>query len=556
MLLSPEARQILGFDYCLQQLKPMSPYGQALKTQIAPFLPGQEAELNKELDTVEGLLRLLENQTSEGHVLKIRHYLAQMPDWREPLSRVAAGGVLSDVELFGLKQNLLFLIAIKSSLKELTSNPLRNLALPEFPLLLRLLDPDKTDSPSFYLSDSFSQRLAEVRSKIREHQRTWNRLTENVRIKAAEHVGLKFNPSGEVSVPRHDRNMRLRVESSKLFTVSRETYTDIYFELKPSPQEQAVALELERLEKQEAEEAEKVRARLSLAVRHESGKLRRALQDLARLDLCISKAVLAQEWRCSRPIVLAADNSLSLIMEDARHPKVEADLAAAGKTFVPISIFLAQGVSLITGANMGGKTVTLRAVGLLAALTAYGMFVPAQYFVVSLVTHIAILAGDYRAELTGLSRFGHEVAGLNELLAIAPTRSLLLIDELASSTNPSEGSALAQAVVEHLHEQASLSLLTTHYDRLADLAGVAHWQIIGLSQVQGEELQEYLSSDSLQELSELMNYRLCRVESPRAIPREALRVARYLRLPDSVLQRATELLQRTAKGGELPYEKD
>ncbi|MDP3486897.1 MAG: hypothetical protein Q8S19_03055, partial [Bacillota bacterium] len=520
---------------------------QALKTQITPFTPGQEAELNKELDAVEGLLLLLADSTTEGHILKIRHYLAQMPDWREPLNRVAAGGVLSDIELFGLKQNLLFLIAIKSSLKEIKPNPLVDLSLPDFPLLLSLLDPDKTDSPSFYLSDSFSERLAEVRSKIREHQRTLNRLTETVRAQAAEHVGLKFNLSGEVSVARHDRNMRLKVESSKLFTVSRETYTDIYFELKPSPHEQAISLELERLEKQEAEEAEKVRARLSQAVRQESHKLRRALQNIATLDLAVSKAVLAQEWRCSRPIVLPSSNNLSLIMENARHPKVEADLAAQGKIFVPISVCLAQGVSLITGANMGGKTVTLRVVGLLAALTAYGMFVPAEYFAVSLVTHIAILAGDYRAELTGLSRFGHEVAGLNDLLAMAPLRALLLIDELASSTNPAEGSALAQAVVEHLHGQPSLSLLTTHYDRLADLPGVAHWQVIGLSQVHGKELQEYLSSDSLQELSDLMNYRLCRVESPRAIPREALRVARYLRLPDSILQRATELLQRTQR---------
>lgn len=555
MLLSREARHILGFDYCLQQLEPMSPYGQALKTQLTPFLPGQESELNKELDAVEGILLLLAHSTTEGHILKTRHHLAQMPDWREPLNRVAAGSVLSDVELFGLKQNLLFLMAIKSSLMELAPNPLPRISLPDFPLLLRLLDPDKTDSPSFYLSDNFSERLAEVRSKIREHQRTWNRLTENMRAKAADHVGLKFNPSGEVSVPRHDRNMRLRVESSKLFTVSRETYTDIYYELRPSPQEQAVALELERLEKQEAEEAEKVRARLSHAVRQESDKLRRALQNVAILDLAISKAVLAQKWNCSRPVILANSSAPSLIMDDARHPKVEADLAAQGKAFVPVSICLSQGVSLITGANMGGKTVTLRAVGLLAALTAYGMFVPAEYFVVSLVTHIAILAGDYRAELTGLSRFGHEVAGLNDLLAMAPERALLLIDELASSTNPAEGSALAQAVVEHLHRQSSLSLLTTHYDRLADLSGVAHWQVIGLSQVQGKELKEYLQSD-FQELSELMNYRLCRVESPRAIPREALRVARYLRLPDSVLQRATELLQRTVKGGELPYEKD
>lgn len=550
MLLSTESRLILGVDYFLQQLKPASPYGQALKTQLIPFKRGQETELNVELNLLGKLLALLNDEATEGHLLKIRHYLAQIPDWREPLNRSAAGGVLSDVELFGLKQNLYFLAAIKTVLEQVPAGFSTVLLPPDFPMLQNLLDPDATSSPSFYLSDSYSERLAEVRARIREHQRAWNSLTEAMQNKASDLVGLKFNPSGEISVPRTDRNLRVRVEGSKRFVVSRETYTDIYFELRPTPQEMSVSLEIERLEKQEADEADKVRARLSGAVRQQADTLRRAFALLGKLDFALSKAFLAKLWNCTRPIVSGNSDPISLTMENGRHPKVEHDLRAQGKAIMPTSISLRQGVGVITGANMGGKTVTLRTIGLLAALTAYGMFVPAEYFCTSLFVHIAILAGDYRAELTGLSRFGHEVAGLNELLERSALGSLLLIDELASSTNPAEGSALAQAVVEHLHKAPSISLFTTHYDRLADLSGVDHWQVIGLTQVQSEELEGALTSDSLHELSELMDYRLSPVEPTQPIPREALRVARHLGLPEPVLQRASALLQRTAKGGE------
>jgi len=555
MLLSNEAKQLLGFDYCLHQLRPLSPYGQALKAQLSPYLPGQEEELNQELDAVDQLLSFLQNPAVEGHLLKTQHLLAQIPDWREPLNRVAAGGVLTDVELFGLKQNILFIRAIKAQLAEPKTHPWPNLDIPDFPLLLTILDPDKTDSPAFYLSDNFSPRLAEIRTKIREHQRLWTRLTEQMRKKATELTGLKFNPSGEISVPRHDRSLRLSIENAKLFTVSRETYTDIYYELKPSQQELAVSLELERLEKQESEEEERVRTKLSAAVKQDSERLLRAFNAIGKLDLTLSKAVLARNWGANRPQVQKPTEPMRIIMQGARHPKVAAELADQDKDYTPITIVLAQGVSIITGANMGGKTVTLRTVGLLTSLAAYGLFVPAAHFVCSLVSHICILAGDYRSDLTGLSRFGHEVASLNEILSLAPKRSLLLIDELASSTNPAEGSVLAQAVVEHLHAQPSITLLTTHFDRLADLPGVAHWQVIGLSEVRSDTLQGALSSDSLRELSDLMDYSLCRVQARTSTPREALRVARYLRLPDSVLQRAGELLQRSAQGG-VNYEED
>jgi len=540
-----DSDRILGIDYFLACLAPVSPYGQAQKRALRPFKPGQEAALEAELCSLEQALSLLATHAAE--LTKIRHHLAQIPDWREPLNQAVAGGTLSDVELFSLKQNLYFFMSIKEILNTLTPALPAKYAPADFHSLLMLLDPDKTGSPSFYLSDSFSPRLAEHRAKIREQVRAQNRLNASLKEQAASRVGLQFTPSGELAVPRLDRGLKSRIEATKLFIQSRETYTDIYYQLKPTPPELALAAELDRLQSYEQEEEEKVRHKLSLAVKQAGEPLHLAIHCLGLLDILISKALLAHRWRAVRPLIVRVAETAEFMMERARHPKVEADLAQQNKAFTPITITLTPGVAVVTGANMGGKTVTLRTVGLLASLAAYAMFVPADYCRTSLFAHVAILAGEYRAELTGLSRFGHEIASLTTLVPLAREQSLLLIDELASSTNPAEGGALAQAVVEELSASASICLLTTHYDRLAHLKGVAHWQVVGLSRVPSAELAEALSDTSvatLSDLAELMDYTLTPVEPTRHLPREALRVAKHLGLPERILVRAAALLRR------------
>ncbi|MBT9134337.1 MAG: Endonuclease MutS2 [Firmicutes bacterium] len=540
-----DASLMLGLDYFLASLAPASPYGQAQARTLRPFKPGQESALREELASLEHALSLLSTHPDE--LAKIRHYLAELPDWREPLHEVLAGGVLSDVELFSLKQNLYFFARIKEILTTLSPLLPAKYEPPDFYALLALLDPDKTGSPSFYLSDSFSVRLAEYRAKIRAQQRAASRLSESQKERAASLVGLSFNPAGELAAPRHDRSLQSRIEATAQFILSRETYTERYYQLKPTSQELTLAQELDRLLKYEQEEEERVRHKLSLAVKQVGEHLRQAIASLGRLDLLLSKALLARNWRCVRPELVGRDEPAEFVMVAARHPEIEASLKKQGKAFTPISISLRAGVAIVTGANMGGKTVTLRTVGLLAALVAYGMFVPASHCRTGLFAHISILTGEYRAFVTGLSRFGHEIAALCAALPEVETRSLLLVDELASSTNPAEGSALAQAVAEHLSQSPSICLLTTHYDRLAYLRGVAHWQVVGLSNVPSQELAEALADDpaaSRRALAELMDYTLTPTEPTRHLPREALRVASHLGLPESILVRAAKLLRR------------
>lgn len=536
---------VLGVPYFFACLDLASPYGKSQAARLVPFQPGEEQALEEELASLGALLALLNDPVSEGRLLKMRHYLGQVPDWREQLRRVSVGGVLHDAEFFMLKQNIFFCAAIRTLLY---SNPelASEFAPPDLAALSLLLDPDQTGSPSFYLSDAYSPQLGEVRSLLRERRKKLAGLASLEKEKAEKTFAQKFNLAGEIAVPRQERAQREILEHSGRFVQSRETYTEIYYVRKATAGESSLEAELEKLKAMEHEEEERVRGRLSQEIKLRVASLSLAIERLARLDVVLSKALLARRWCATRPEIVAYGEPLHFTMDMARHPQVEDELVTRGLIFTPTSLDLSAGVAIITGANMGGKTVALRTVGLLASLAAFGMYVPARNCRTSLFSAVTMLAGEYRAHLSGLSRFGHEVVNLCAALPQPGDRALLLIDELASSTNPREGSALAQAVVLHLQCAPSITLLTTHYDRLAHLEGVVHWQVVGLSQVGEEELREALARtkpESLSELGRLMDYSLCRVAPAEALSREAIRVARFLGLPESIVLQALSLLQ-------------
>jgi len=544
--LLPGSSDVLGVSYFFSSLKPASPYGRSLLGGLAPYAPGDEEKLVAELDLVGIFVSLLADKASEARLAKVRHYLTETPDWREQLGTVSAGGELSDAELFTLKQNLYFFAAIRAILRDEPAL-VADFSPPDLSLLWALLDPEGTGSPSFYLADAYSAPLAEIRSHLREERKNATRLARLLNEQAVAAVSRHFNLAGEITVPRREREEVAKVEMSGLFELSRETYTDLYYVRKATAEEVAKAAHLEDLQRIEHEEEEKVRAELAQNIRPLLPLFDVAIARLARLDLTLSKALLARRWQATKPDILPRIEPAYFRMCEARHPEVAEILSTEGRHFAPIDIELTSEVAIITGANMGGKTVALRTIGLLATLAAYGMYVPAKGCRTSLFSAITMLSGEYRPGVSGLSRFGQEIVGLCKSLPGESDRVLLLIDEFASSTNPREGSALAEALVEHLLVGQSISVITTHYESLARQAQVAHWQVVGLSLVSSEELSIALAaagSEAIGALGRLMDYRLFRVEPSEAHSRDALRVARFLGLQEGIVERAAALLRQ------------
>ncbi len=221
----------------------------------------------------------------------------------------------------------------------------------------------------------------------------------------------------------------------------------------------------------EAELAESAEVRhildeLSRRVERAGDDLDSTITALAALDLLLAKAALADHLECERP-ALDAHGVLDLV--GARHPL----LVERGTGVVPIDVRLGSDFRalVITGPNTGGKTVTLRTMGLLVLMGASGLQIPASRGSrVPVVRRVFADIGDEQSIAQSLSTFSSHLRNVVATLAEAERNDLALLDELGAGTDPDEGAALAMAVLETLLERGVLVAATTHYPELKAFA--------------------------------------------------------------------------------------
>jgi DNA mismatch repair protein MutS2 len=215
-----------------------------------------------------------------------------------------------------------------------------------------------------------------------------------------------------------------------------------------------------------ADEERRIYARLSGFVAEETGALRRGLEAATRLDVTDGAARLAEELEATVP---ALDQVGALELPRARHPL----MLLAGKLCVANDVVLESGRTLvISGPNAGGKTVALKTAGLAALMARAGLPVcAAPGSRVPWFDRVASDIGDSQSLEQDLSTFSARLLRVGEFLNRASERSLLLIDEIAVGTEPEQGAALAQSVLEALADRGATTIVTTHYERLKLLAG-------------------------------------------------------------------------------------
>ena len=249
-----------------------------------------------------------------------------------------------------------------------------------------------------------------------------------------------------------------------------------------------------------------------------------AFQSLVALDSLYARARYAADVGCGD--LSFGDGAKGLRLIDARHPL----LLANGVTVVPFDLSMNEGerTLLVSGPNTGGKTVLLKALGLLAAMAQAG--IPAPVGPESLLPVFDDMfadVGDEQSIEASLSTFSAHVKNLGEILRSATSDSLVLIDELGSGTDPAEGAALGGAILEQLTQRGTLTLATTHLGQLKLLAT----EVVGV-------VNASLQFDSVQLAP---TYRLLKGVPGRSY---GLSIARRLKLPEDVLLRAENRLPR------------
>ena len=218
--------------------------------------------------------------------------------------------------------------------------------------------------------------------------------------------------------------------------------------------------ELRELEIQEQKEIQAVLASLSEQAAPHIDAIRMDMELLGQLDFIFAKAGLSRHYRCSAPVF----NDRGYIhIKDGRHPLLDP------KTVVPINIWLGKDFDLlvVTGPNTGGKTVSLKTVGLFTLMGQAGLHIPAwEGSELAVFDEVFADIGDEQSIEQNLSTFSAHMTNTVRILNQADARSLCLFDELGAGTDPTEGAALAIAILSFLHNMKCRTMATTHYSEL------------------------------------------------------------------------------------------
>ena len=187
---------------------------------------------------------------------------------------------------------------------------------------------------------------------------------------------------------------------------------------------------------------------------------------VGEMDFLMAKARTALDLRAGMPVI-ADDGTLNL--RKARHPLLEKALAKEGREIVPQSVTLnpSKHILLISGPNAGGKSVCLKTVGLLQYMFQWGMLIPtSESSELPVFERIAVSIGDDQSLENDLSTYSSFLADMKEMLSYADARTLVLIDEFGSGTEPAAGGAIAESILAELDRRGAYGVITTHYTNL------------------------------------------------------------------------------------------
>lgn len=449
--------KVLEYDKILQRLTEfaVSDPGKQLAGSVLPV---------SDIDLVNRLL----DDTSEAASLIMRKGnppLYGLHDISDALKRAKLGSVLSPSELLKVadvlrtSRNFIKYISdeddkIQGSIRDL-SNLLycdKNL---EEKINSCILNEEE-------IADGASSMLFSIRKQIRQQQEhIKDKLNEMIRSARYQ----KFMQDPIVTI-RQDRyvipvKQEYRNEIQGLIHDSSSSGATIYIE-------PMVVVEannkIKQLRIKEQLEIARILQELTSDVQNIADNLISSIDALARLDVIFAKAKLGIENKCIHPKINKAGR---IHLKKARHPLLDKDKV------VPIDIWLGQTfrILVITGPNTGGKTVTLKTLGLLTLMAQSGLHIPAfEGSEVAVFEKVFADIGDEQSIEQSLSTFSSHMKNIVSVLNEANVNSLVLFDELGAGTDPAEGAALAMAILDFLHERGCVAAATTHYSELKEYA--------------------------------------------------------------------------------------
>ena len=438
--------------------------------KLAEFTSCEDARenaLNLRPESSLAMAQALLNQTADAHMLLARFggpSFGGLKNVNNALSRANAGSVLNTRELLDIA-GVLRVIRTLSQWRESNAgvhsvlDPLFNALAPNKYLETAIFNAIVSEDE---ISDNASPTLADIRrkirvqeSKVREQLEKFTRSQSNSKF-LQENIITQRN--GRYVVPVKNE---YRSEIAGLVHDTSSSGATVFIE--PMAVVEANN-EIRVLQAKEREEIERILYELSVQAGDFAQSIKNSYECALELNLIFAKAQYAYKIKAMPPIL---NDSGIINLRAARHPLIDP------KKVVPVDIMLGKDFDtlVITGPNTGGKTVTLKTVGLFALMAQSGLFIPAQTG--SRLPVFQAVYGDIGDEQSieqSLSTFSSHMTNIVEILKQADAGSLVLLDELGAGTDPVEGAALAMSILEELHSRGCRTVATTHYSEIKAFA--------------------------------------------------------------------------------------
>ena len=390
-------------------------------------------------------------------------------DIRSYVSLARRDGVLEPAQFLGIKNTLIVSRSMRRTLENMASEtPMLSSRAEDLPVGLGLIDQiSKTISDRAEVLDSASEKLSEIRREMKiTYERTMARMQRFI-----SDPGTARMLQEPIITQRNGRNvLPLRAEfKGRIKAVIHDQSSSgatLFIEPLAVVEWNNRYRELELAER---DEIRRILAELSQQVARNSEVLKTMVEAMASLDLAFMCARYAEEIEASEPTLVPFRDvegkhpGSTTRLFKARHPLLDP------KSVVPIDVDLDDQTYalVITGPNTGGKTVTLKTIGLLVLMAQAGLQIPAgSGSTLSVFEDVFADIGDEQSIEQSLSTFSGHVTNIVGILKKANARSLVLLDELGAGTDPQEGSALARAVMTHLLDRSITSMIATHYPEL------------------------------------------------------------------------------------------
>ncbi len=524
-LLDAPSADAIGFDWLVAAVAPVCAYGERVFAELRPF---DTRDAHAAQQRAQRIVEFASQSGADG-LERLREALRGVPDATGAVAMALLGDVLADVNLFEL-QRFCKTIARVDELLGAGRARVGNDAIGAVALAL---EPGRTASAGFYLADAFDDELAHARAELARASAAFEAARGRELERLAKELGRDDLTGHEFIVMRS----QLRGALPPGARVVREAPT--YLLCVPEHDDATlVLLEHRELAAQRVAEAEEaVRTRLSAIVRERSAQLEAAARALGEYDVLISAARFTVRYACT---ACAVTDDAGLTFVRGRFLPMVGELEAAGRSFMPLDIDV-RGVAVLTGPNMGGKSVCLRTGAFIAMCAAFGLPVPAERASTALFDEIAWvgIGGEDRGGL--LSSFAKEIVRVRDVFERKSPRLLMLADEFARTTTPQQAKALVVALAERLRERGAQGLLATHLAGVARDAGARHFSIGRLREMPSRPA-DFDLNDALAALAASMDYSVREVEGLEESHADAIALSALLGMDDAFVAAAYRAL--------------